>query len=208
MQAEVSRRLAEAGGGRTFWSATDIADAVNLGYAEISDASEWYEQYLEIELLANRPWYDLRTVVGSSFLAIRPAFDVQTNRWLIPTAVSQFDAHDRRWERVTGEPQRVATQSLWWVSYWPRVQQDSGLIKQYYTALPPPLVRDDDEPGFPVMFHDACVDFALSDLWAQDGETAFALAAWQTYLTGEAGLTQWVAGRGGDPLRQTMGATR
>jgi hypothetical protein len=199
MKAEVSRRLAEATG-RTFWSDEDIATAINLGYAELSDASEWFEQYLEIDLLEDRPYYDLRFLIGDTFLALKPGFDEQTNRWLIPSTVRQFDAHDRRWERVTGEPQRIFLRGLWWMGFFPRIQTEVGTIKAYYTALPPPLSDDTDEPGFPDTFHYGCVDFALTDLFAQDAETAWAIQAWGNYLATEGALTQWVEDRAADPM--------
>lgn len=203
-KADVARRLAESTE-RVFWSDDDIATALNEGYAELSDATEWYEQYFEIDLLTDRPYYDLRTVLGESFLAIRPGYDEQTSRWLLPTAVRQFDAHDRRWERVTGEPQRVVMRGLWWLGYWPRVQSEVGLIKQYYTALPPPMVEDDDEPGFPETFHNGCVEYALADLFSQDAETTLALASWADYVATEAALQTWVDDRVAGPIQHGFG---
>ena len=196
MQTEVQRRLAEDGG-PVFWSIAEIQTALNDGYAELSDATEWHEEHLNIDLLNDRPYYDLRTIIGDRFLAVRSAFDIQTNRWLLPTSVRQFDAHDRRWERVTGEPQRIIMRSLWWLGYWPRVQYDVGQIKQYYTSLPEPMVDSWDEPGFLDTFHYGCVWFALADLWAQDAETTRAVAAWTEYLAIELGLLRWVEGRAG-----------
>lgn len=199
MKAEVARRLAEVGG-RVFFTDDEIAQAIQDGYAELSDATEWFEQWVLIDLLNNRPYYDLRFVIGEPFLALRPAFDVQTNRWLTPSNARDLDAHDRRWERVTGEPQRIFMRGLWWLGLYPRIQGDIGVVKQYYTALPDPFVDDTDEPGFPSPYHYGCVNFALADLWAQDAETAFALAEWTTYLQNETGLLAWVEGRAADPL--------
>ena len=204
MQALVGRRLAEQTG-RTFWSAADIATAINDGYLEVSDATEWQEQYFEIDLLNNRPYYDLRTVIGPSFLAIRPAWNEQTSQWLLPTSVRQFDSHDRRWEMVTGTPQRILLRGLWWLGYWPRVQADVGTVKQYYVALPTRLIEDTDEPGFPEPFHDACVEYALSDLHAQDGETALAVSWWSQYLATETRLRTWVADRAMVPMLMGYG---
>lgn len=199
MEADVVRRLAE-GASPIGWTSTEIQTAVNRGYLELSDASEWNEQYVDIDLLQDRPYYDLRAVVGCGFLAPGAAFDRQTNRWLIPTSVRQFDAHDRRWERVTGEPQRILTRGLWWLGYWPRIQSEIGSIKQYYTAVPDPLCVDEDEPGFPEQFHVGCVEFAMSELWAQDGETGQALLSWKAYLAIEAALVSWVNERASDAL--------
>jgi len=200
MKAETFRRLREVASAPVFWTEDDVETALNAGYAELSDETEWFEQYLEIDLLTNRPYYDLFTIIGDSFLAIRPGFDEQTSRWLTPSSVKGLDARDTRWERVTGEPQRVVVRGLRWLGLYPRVQTEVGTFKQYYTALPDPLVEDDDEPGFPETFHLGCVEFALTDLWAQDAETPHALEAWGRYLVLEAGLTAWVDGRASGPM--------
>lgn len=197
LRAEVFRRLQESASAPVYWTADDVDAAVAEGYAEVSDASEWFEAHAYLPLLKDRPLYDLRTVLGEQFLAVGGAFDVQTNRWLIPSTTRQFDAHDRRWERIVGEPQRLFMHGLWWLGLWPRIMSEVGQVKQYYVALPPPLDGDGDEPGFSETFHYALVEFALTDLWAQDGETALALASWEKYLSAEAALVTWVANRGG-----------
>lgn len=206
MKAETFRRLRTASSAPVFWTEADVGEALNEGYAELSDATEWFEQYFEIDLLNNRPYYDLRTVLGASFLAVKPAWDEQTSRWLLPTGVKQADAHDRRWERVTGEPQRIFMRGLWWLGLYPRIQADVGLIKQYYTALPTPLDDDDDEPGFPEDFHDGCIEFALTDLWAQDAEAVRALASWTDYRATEAALRLWVQERAAGPMVHGFGS--
>lgn len=205
MRAEVLRRLAQ-GSPQVAWTTDEIDTALNDGYLELSDASEWNEEYLDIDLLQDRPYYDLRTIVGCGFLAPGAAFDRQTNRWLLPTAVRQFDAHDRRWERVTGEPQRILTRGLWWVGYWPRLQSEVGSVKQYYTSLPKRLCLDDDEPGFPEVYHEGCVDFAMVELWAQDGETTLALLAAAKYQQVENDLVSWVNERASDALVHGYGS--
>jgi hypothetical protein len=194
LRAEIFRRLEESSTSPVYWTADDVDEAIDDAYAELSDASEWFEQYFEIELLNDRPYYDLRTVIGDSFLAIRPGFNEQTNRWMKPTAPRLMDRRDRRWETVDGEPQAILMRGLWWLGYWPRVQADGGLVKQYYVALPA-VLGDDDEPGFPESFHYGIVEFALTDLFVQDAETARALKAWAAYLAIEAGLLAWVAER-------------
>lgn len=199
MKEETFRRLREVSSAPVFFSEADVEEALNAGYAELSDASEWYEVSQNIDILEDRPYYDLRRVLGAAFLAVGPGFDTQTSQWLLPTVTKQFDAHDRRWERVVGEPQRLIIKGLWWLGYWPRFGADSGTIKQYYTALPPVLAEDDDEPGFPENFHDGCIEFALADLWAQDAETTRALLAWAQYLETEAALSEWVSERGSGP---------
>ncbi len=205
MRDEVKRRLAQTGR-PVFWSDTEINDALNNGYMELSDASEWFEGHQDIDLLVDRPYYDLWSIIGADFLTPAAAFDYQTNRWLLPTSGRQFDAHDRRWERVTGEPQRMIMQGLRWMGYWPRIQTAVGSIKQYFKAIPPLLCADADEPGFPATYHNAIIDFAMTELWAQDAETGFALAAWAQYLKGETDLVSWVAERASDATMHGYGA--
>jgi hypothetical protein len=204
MKALVSRRLAEVNG-RTFWTDPDIADAINAGYMELSDQTEWNENRVTIDLLNDRPYYDLRTIIGDRFLAVRPAYHTETRRWLIPTVARNLDVHDRRWERVTGAPQRFLLRGLWWLGLYPRTTADAGTVTLYDVELPEPLVNDDDEPGFPAAFHVGIVDFAVSDLFSQDGEATWALAAWQAYLATEAALAAWVDHRGSTPAVHGLG---
>jgi len=204
MRGAVFQRLNEHAASPVFWTAADVNAAIDDGYAELADASEFYEQWFEIPLLGDRPYYDLRTQLTPDILAVGMAYDETSSRWLLPTSVSEFDASDPRWERVVGQPQRFLLRGLWWLGYWPRVHGDTGhLVKQYYTALPPRL-GDTDEPLFPSTFHLGCVEFALTELWAQDGETKAAMDAWAAYLAIEAGLVSWVNGRAGMALRPVM----
>lgn len=195
LRAEVFRRLNESATSPIYWTSDDVDTAVAAGYAELSDASEWDERSVLIDLLQDRPLYDLRTVLGPAFLAIGPAYNTTTHRWLLPSTVRMMDAHDRRWEWTTGEPQRFFLRGLWWLGLWPRTLSEAGQIKQYYVALPDALDSETDEPAFPGNFHYGIVEFAVADLFAQDGEADLALQAWAEYLRIEGGLSQWVADR-------------
>ena len=194
LKAQTFRRLREVSPG-VFASEADIEQAINEGYQEISDATEWCERWQTIDLLRERPYYDLRTVVGPSLLAISAAYHEDNNRWLVPTSLHELDGIDRRWEARIGPPERLLTRGLWWLGYWPRAGSDSGTIKQYYISLPDALADDDEEPGFPEPFHEALADFAVADLVAQDAEAKQAMLAWDSYLAREAGLRKWVRER-------------
>lgn len=198
MKTEAFRRLNENSSSPVFWEETDVEAALNEGYEELSDATEWYERHATIDLCSNKPYYDLRTVLTDTFLSPTRAFNNQTNRWLTPDIVRNLDLNTfRQWETITGEPERMFVRGLWWLGYFPKSSSDSGTIKQYYTAIPPPMSAAADEPGFPQEFHYGIVEYGLYDLLAQGGETKKALAHWLGYLGYQEGLQKYVKGRTG-----------
>ena len=207
LKTETFRRLQESQATPVFWTEEDVAAALNEAYQEISDASEWYERVCNIDLLRERPYYDLRRVLPEPLLRVGSAFNLQTNRWLSPCSVRDLDGGWRRWETTVGMPDHVLIRGLWWLRYWPMSGSESGTIQQHYTAIPPALVNDDDVPGFPLTVHAGLVEFALADLWAQDAETTLAMKAWAMYLAYEAALTDFVQGRVSVPMvRGLMGS--
>ena len=204
LRAEVFRRLNESSTSPTFWTATDIDAALNDGYAEISDAAEWYERTFTVDLLTDRLYYDLRTVWTEPILAVKKVFNVQTNRWMTPSRVADFDRRSLRWEAITGSPDSWVQRGFWWLGLWPISTADSGTVQVTASAIPPALVGDDDEPGFAQTLHLGLVKFALAELWGQDAEATKALAAWNDYLQYEAALVGYTDGRLSSPLVRTV----
>lgn len=192
IEEEVFRRLREASSSPVMWSADDVKGAVNAGYAEVSDETEWYERSVLVDLLQYRPYYDFRFVTHYPVLSIGPAFNVTTNRWLIPVTPRELADNNHQWEKRYAEPEFILVRSMWFVSYWPWKASSEGSIKQYYTSLPQTLCASGATPGFPEAFHYGLVEYALSELWAQDGEVDLSWAAWKEYERYEAKLRAWV----------------
>ncbi len=65
----------------------------------------------------------------------------------------------------------------------------------YYTAIPPELEEDTDEPDFPREFRFGLVEYALFDCHAQQRETKKALEYWKSYLGYQQRLADFVNGR-------------
>ena len=194
MRTEVFRRLNESSVSPDFWSEADVDEALNDGLAEISDASEWFERHASIPALHQRPYYDLRTVLqDDTILAPGRCLNVQTNRWIEPTYVRDLDYHTyRRWESIaTGQMERMFLRGLWFLGFFPQASADSGYVRLWYKAIPPPLVNATDEPGFPREFHYGLVEYAVGDLLGQEGETKKALTKWAAYQQKEDGLTAY-----------------
>jgi hypothetical protein len=99
LKTEVMRRLREVSDGtEVMWRDTDVEYALNEGYMEISDATEWCERFQVVDLLIDRPYYDARTLLRKGFLALGPAFNITTNRWLTMTTTHHLDQCDWQWE--------------------------------------------------------------------------------------------------------------
>ena len=174
--------------------------ALNEGYMEMSDATEWYEVWRTVDLCHTRPYYDVRTVFNDvEVLTPTRAFNEQTNRWLTPDTPVGLDRGFRRWEQSYGQPERITIRGLFWFGYWPILAAETGTVKQFATALPESMEEDDDEPGFPEVYQHGLVEYALSTLLPQVGEVTRALEAWGRYLGYETGLQGYVDGRGSAP---------
>lgn len=199
IRTEIARRLEESTSSPVYWTTGDLNDAIDAGYEEMADASEWYEAVVVIDVLRSRLWYDLRRYAGEGFLAPGRAFNETTNRWLHPRTADDLDHRDRRWETRVEAAHTLLLRSLWWVGYWPAKDAEVGTIKQSFTALPAALTEDTMTPGFPEAFHYGLVEYALAELWAQDGETDRALRAWDAYRGYETGLVSWVGNRASTP---------
>ncbi len=193
MQTEVRRKLNETSA--TFWTNDDIQEALNEGYGEISDETEWYEREATIQTTANRLYHDLRSILGDTFLSLRRVWNATTEEWLYPTGHREMDGGYRQWELVQGEPRQVYIRGLWWLAQWPKRPVDDGRSRVVYTAIPPAMDDSTDEPEFPKEFHRGIVEYALSDLLSQERETKKAVACWNQYLTYQQGLKQFVQGR-------------
>lgn len=195
-KTEVFRRLNESSSSPTYWTEADVEDALNEGYEEISDASEWYERSASISKLKNRTYYDLQTNLIDTFLAPRRCFNPQTNQWLDPISVRTLDFKTyRQWELNPGEPQKMFMRGLWWLGTYPKSGADSGTLQLYYTALPTAMSADGDEPAFPQEFHMGLVSYALYELRYQERETGIALKHFAEYQSYESGLRGYVQQR-------------
>jgi hypothetical protein len=173
----------------------DVDNSIDEGYAEISDATEWFETYDTITKPEGIFVFDIRQCTTYEFLAPGPAFNPTTNRWLTYEVPRTFDISDRLWEKRLAEPEYIMVRGIWWIIYWPL---NARPIKQYYTAIPG-VISALAEPGFPEQFHQGLVEYALFDLWAQDAETDLAWASWKEYLKYEEGLGEFVGNRAGVP---------
>lgn len=190
MQTEVRNRLNESS--TAFFSDADIEDALNDGLAELSDATEWNEREATISVKHGHTYYNLRRLLSDGFLSLRHCWNVTTQKWLTPTEPRELDYHTHRtWEQSSAEPERYFIRGIWNLGFWLKPPQDKRAVRVYFTALPDAMSASGDTPGFPQEFHYGIVEYALSDLLAQQRETKKALGHWQAYTAYETRLRRY-----------------
>jgi hypothetical protein len=193
MQTEVQRRLEETVAG-VFWLLAQQKEALNDAYADISDVTEWAETS-ETESLTTSNNYDLSSISANTILTVHGVFNTQTNRWLTPASVREWDRRNGLWEDETGEPDEFGIAGLWWLRVKPRKASAAGTMVIHYTYVPAALSADGDTPAFPAEFHPGLVAYACYDLLCQERETDKALKFYAEYLGHREGLKRYVQNR-------------
>lgn len=176
------------------WTDSDIDAAINAGLGELSEGAGFYESSIAVDLKHGRTYYDLRAIMPYTAIKITRICD-SGNEWLEPTAPRLLGR--REWERSEGEPDHWFLRGLFWLGLYPKPNADTtDGITIYYTEVHPLLTSDGDTlQQLPDSAADCLVDYALYDLYAQEGETQKALSLWQSYQEGETALRQLVERR-------------
>ena len=202
LRSEVRRRLDEVNA--NFWSDAYVDTAINDGYAELSDASEWNEKSATVTTYANQVWYDATKLTGDEFLSPRACQNPTTKYWLQGSDPLYMDTQVHpRWENIQSQPEYILMRGLFTIGFAPKVNANSTLTL-YYTAMPAALSAAADVPGFPQEFHYGIVEYALYDLLCQDAETDKALIHWKQYQEYEGALVARVNDRTARPRVTTL----
>lgn len=176
MQTEVYRRFEETSAAQKWASQSQIIAALNDGYEEISDVTEWNETSFTVSKTASTMYYDLSSTSVYSAAATNPVitvrriWNVDTEKWLVPGDYTEFDRSRRQWELNEGETQYFWLRGLWWLGVYPRPSATSGSFTVYASVQPTALSADSDTPSFPEEFHLGLVEYAMYDLLCQDNE--------------------------------------
>lgn len=205
LQTDVFRRLEESSSSPQFWNLSDVKGAINAGYEEISETTEWYETSQNVTMGvagganilpasgAGAVYYDLNALLSRPPLRVTYVWNPNTSQWLIPTTTLELDRDNRLWELALGEPQRFMMRGLWWLTTYPR--RATGVVKVYSTSVPPLLSADGDVPGFDAEYHSALADWAVYDLKCLEGEDQVAQSFLNDYFVKEEQLRRYVQER-------------
>jgi len=180
------------------YSATDVDAAINDGYQELSDGTEWYERRATFRSIARRTYYDLRTITPDRVLTVRGIYAPGINQWLNPSSVADLDQQVySRWESNVGGATRSQSyflRGLCWLGIWPKTSATGTPYVLVYRAMPQgtadpraPLVNASDVIDFPQEYSIAIIEYALYDLLVRDREVKKALYHYKEYqrLAGE-----------------------
>ncbi len=203
MQDRTRVRLNEATA--VFYSDDDIALALNEGYAEMADVTEFYERHAYIPMLRLRTYYDLSLILPDTFLSPRRVYNPITGAWLTPTDAAELDGRYAQWELVQGEPDQYLMRGNWWFGVFPKPTRDSVGLRFYYTSIPPVMEDDADTPEFPREFSEGLIEYALADLMGQQRDAKKALFHWQKYLNFQDRLKTYVNSRQQIPAVTVIG---
>ena len=189
LKAEVRRRLNETSA--NFWADADVNAAINDGYAEMSDVSEWYKRSSTVTLTTNTTYYTPSTLTSTEFLSPVACQNATTKKWLEMVDERWLDENMYpRWESISSEPEYMLMRGLFKIGFTPK-PTTSRQLTFYYSSIPSALSSGSDEPGFPQEYHFGIVEYALYDLHCQEGEIDKALDNWKAYLEYENGLVKY-----------------
>lgn len=198
----VTQELGESASAPVFWTSDDVRLALNEGYEEISDWTEWLERVTPMKLLARRTYYDLRGISTKyPVLTVKEVALQNPVRWLFPTSARDIDGESfgtwgfPQWERIAGRTVDFFMRSPYWLGIRPQPSDDTTTARVSHTSLPARMVRDEDQPRIEVEFERGLVAYALYDLFVQDGETTLAMKFWQEFVEYAQGFAAFVQDR-------------
>lgn len=217
LRAAVFSELGESSGDPAYWTAADVNTAINAGYSEISDITEWNETSRTVTIAPPVRYTALFTataagvVTSAQILDVVKVYDPARRIWLTPTTISELDSNVD-WEMARGAPGRYILRGAFWLGVFP-LPNDSTDLTVYTREIPygsdfdtVALVADGDTPGFPADFHNTLVFYAVYDLLCQDGEYLKGQQYYADFLAGAAALKKWISNRASYPMTRVVGA--
>ncbi len=169
LQASVTRRLRAQG--NLTWTPDDIQVEINNGYREFCRLTHIAQDQSEVTIAINTAAYAFPSPTGvSSVLRIwRAEWD---ERLLIPVSTRKMDrAYGGQWRTNTGSTlEYIMTDSEDRTKFriYPIIDDSDNIgslkLKVDYSYVPSDLSATTDVPAIPTIYHNALVDYAVSQL--------------------------------------------
>ena len=218
LQLSTFQEMGENFASPAYWSLDDVKTALNDGYEETSDLTEWYESSRTITITPPTRYTAIFSASAAGviqtqqILTVTKVYDSTRRIWLQPITAQQLDAVNVDWELARGDPDHYMLRGAFWFGVYPFPTATSSYT--VYTREIPygatvdtvPLVADGDTPGFPADWHHMLVKYACYDLHAQDGEFQKAKAYYDDWMADVESLKRWTSNRASYPTTRVIGA--
>ena len=216
LQNAVFGELSEDPAVQAFWTLDDVKSAINEGYEEMSEISEWYDSTYSLTLSSGVRYYNLfaptSTTSYPQILYVAKVYDSTVRRWLTPISTQDLDKTNPVWEQATSaSPEHFILRGAFRFGVFPLPTQ-TRVLTLYTKNIPqgsavdaPALVNDTDTPGFPDDFHYGIVAYAVYRLLCEDGEYKKAMLQFSEFASCADLLRKWTDNRGSIPMTRVMG---
>ena len=172
-----------------FFDQDDLILAYNDALDELSDATEVYESYAIVPRKKKALYTDLRGVLPDDALRVTAVWNLQSQKWMAPSTVTEMDdMHGRGWEQKYDWSRWWWMRGLYHLATFPIANSDTIPIRVHFSAMMPHVTADGlahgidrSKPPLPDDFTDAIENYMLYTLLVEKKEISKALQHWQEY---------------------------
>lgn len=177
LKAKLSVDLGDIEG--AFYTDSDYLDSSQDGYDEISVFCGNLNSETTLNF-GSDVYYDFSSLISDYFAVLR-IFNLNTNRWLIPSSVTEMDQIRRDWELMEGEPTWFFPNGPKHIAIIPHHSTPTGQMIVYYRSKAPILVLG-TTIQVPLTHEQVLEDYVKMDLLEQAKEFGKAGLEFNQYL--------------------------
>jgi hypothetical protein len=186
LRADIRSNLADQN--ITFYTDTDILDAIQDGCDQVITKTGLVEKFVDVPFQANVGYYDLFSLIAD-YYSVTQVYNNQINRWLVPQILSDYDLIRDDWEVWNGPPAFFTPVDHRRIVIVPRPPTTNGTMRVFYKARPETLTSSSSLP-FPSDLSPVIEHYATADLLEQAREYNKAGLMWKDALEGVEGAAR------------------
>jgi hypothetical protein len=167
MEARVSQRLDEGISGATYYTSTEVVDALNEAYRFFVFLTLGLETTAPFALSAGTVWYHMLSTFADWIVPLRIL--LPNGAEVREATLSELDSLDQNWLNTAGTPARHAHVGIDLLAVYPQPAAGNVSLQVTYAQAPATLALATDTPAIPQEFHAALVDYAVYALRRKEG---------------------------------------
>ena len=163
-----------------FWSTSEINGVIDEAQEIICEEMEAVKRTHFLPMRDGHLYYFTQAIPNC--MAPYRLYTTHNMRRLTATTVSQLDARNELWARVSGDPEVWAP--IGWDCFctYPHVATGGGSIRVDFLAWPRTLLDDDDAPEIPISSHDDLILYGVYDGLMKQWDSQKAAQMYQMFL--------------------------